>query len=62
MALKSIEGDLIKFKATSMNVGALEFHDGGRVIPLLRNGVPLKMGDLYVGEEIVFDRFTGEIK
>jgi hypothetical protein len=51
---------MIKFKAINANTGPLTVNER-RVVTLQRNGKPLMAGDLAVGEEVTFDRETGEV-
>lgn len=53
---------MLKFVALNFNTGAMAINDGRRVVTLHKVGVPLKAGDLAVGEIIMFDRATGEIE
>ena len=51
----------IKFKASAENTGVTTYNDGLRVVTLSKDGKPVKAGDIVAGEEITFNRKTGEI-
>jgi hypothetical protein len=54
------EGDVLKFKASNVNIGAVTINER-RLVMLHKNGKPLMAGDLVPDQEVRFDRETGEV-
>lgn len=57
--LQSSHCILPEVKADVVNSGIVTIN--GKVVHLIKNGQPLKAGDLIVGQCIKFDLLTGEV-